>query len=215
MSWYRGTTLGECIEDGDFVPCRGSQRDVYRRGAFGNHERRASELGGGACACALPRHLRHQLRATVADLQSRKRGGLYDSRRTAGRNADPVSTEAMGSGPGTSSWTPTSRTIATRPKTLTMWSSNPTASYSLRRRQDSAEPGLEPRGRADRLPTAQTSGRSAGRARGPNAGPVNSRKVPRTSARRVVPRVPDRPPKPSTESATSSDGGHPQGLTLG
>jgi hypothetical protein len=29
MSWYRGLALGECIEDGTRVPCRGSQRDVY------------------------------------------------------------------------------------------------------------------------------------------------------------------------------------------
>jgi hypothetical protein len=29
MSWYRGLALGECIEDGARVPCRGSQREVY------------------------------------------------------------------------------------------------------------------------------------------------------------------------------------------
>lgn len=29
MSWYRGSALGECIEDGATVPCRGSQREVY------------------------------------------------------------------------------------------------------------------------------------------------------------------------------------------
>jgi hypothetical protein len=29
MSWYRGTALGECFENNAFVPCRGSQREVY------------------------------------------------------------------------------------------------------------------------------------------------------------------------------------------
>jgi len=29
MSWYRGTALGECFEDNAFVPCRGSQPEVY------------------------------------------------------------------------------------------------------------------------------------------------------------------------------------------
>jgi hypothetical protein len=29
MSWYRGALLGECQEDGNVVPCRGSQPDVY------------------------------------------------------------------------------------------------------------------------------------------------------------------------------------------
>jgi len=29
MSWYRGALLGECEDDGEVVPCRGSQRDVY------------------------------------------------------------------------------------------------------------------------------------------------------------------------------------------
>ena len=53
MSWYRGTIRGECVEDGDFVPCRGSQREVYPGPAISGTTNEVIRSWAAALALAL------------------------------------------------------------------------------------------------------------------------------------------------------------------
>ena len=194
MSWYRGLALGECIEDGARVPCRGSQREVYPGPAIEGTTNEVLRSWAAILALAqFPVYYDTSFEQRLLVFKAGSGSGFdIPDIQSDGSPTCVYGTDGLGAGHFVVDPNIPNDCDTPEDADYVVFESNrfrtPYVAVKIR-----TEPRTESRGRAGRLPVAQAPRRPAKRSRSARSdGSCTRWQAAGVAAWRIVPRVPDR-----------------------